>query len=300
MSGALAGMAFAEQGADALKQHTLMEIGDEIYDSNAKDAFYRNLEMMNMNYYYNRELYQHRYQWMMRDMAKAGLNPILAAKGGFSTSGSPSVSGASMGAPGLQQGMPGAGLSASAKAWAEADKIQKETKNVIIERSRIVSDALKNMQQARQAQSQVKVNDKTVNKMEQEIQESQQRVQKMAEEMALINNQIDLMVLQMKSEKEEPANLVALRANLEQKTSVLQKELETMTRNMEQLITREKVYKGPLGQWITYAKEIFEALGLDYLIPIFLTRGLFAPKGKTTTTFDNMDRVKQKIVETPN
>lgn len=34
--------------------------------------------------HYNKQNYQHRFQWMMDDMRRAGLNPILAASGGFS------------------------------------------------------------------------------------------------------------------------------------------------------------------------------------------------------------------------
>lgn len=52
-----------------------------IGDSNAKQAFDQ-----------QKGFYKNRYQWMMKDMAKAGLNPILAAgSAGFNTSGTPSV-----------------------------------------------------------------------------------------------------------------------------------------------------------------------------------------------------------------
>lgn len=35
-----------------------------------------------LQYHYAKKMYQHRYQWAMKDMAKAGLNPVLAANGG--------------------------------------------------------------------------------------------------------------------------------------------------------------------------------------------------------------------------
>lgn len=58
-------------------------LGDQfIGDPNSADAFKR-----------QKQFYKHRYQWMMEDMRKAGLNPILAAaSAGFSTSGTPAVS----------------------------------------------------------------------------------------------------------------------------------------------------------------------------------------------------------------
>lgn len=50
-------------------------VGGSMAKSNAKDAAIRQHEM-------NKELYQYRYRWAVKDMKKAGLNPILAASQG--------------------------------------------------------------------------------------------------------------------------------------------------------------------------------------------------------------------------
>lgn len=44
-----------------------------------------------LQYQYNRQLYQNRYQWQMADMAQAGLNPILSYKTGAGSPGGSSL-----------------------------------------------------------------------------------------------------------------------------------------------------------------------------------------------------------------
>lgn len=45
---------------------------------------------------FQKKMYQHRFQYSVKDMRKAGINPILAARGGLGGGGSPSGSQASM------------------------------------------------------------------------------------------------------------------------------------------------------------------------------------------------------------
>lgn len=66
-----------------------------------------------------KDFYKQRYQWMMKDMRKAGLNPILAAgSAGFSTGGTPSVS---------MSTLPSTDYASSAKNMSEIGKIEEET-----------------------------------------------------------------------------------------------------------------------------------------------------------------------------
>lgn len=90
-----------------------------------------------------RKAYKHRYQWQMKDMLKAGLNPILAYQQGAGSVGTPSpadtrdvgagvrsASAKLMAAP-LQQATVAATTNSAAKLKKEAEilEIQKKTEN---------------------------------------------------------------------------------------------------------------------------------------------------------------------------
>lgn len=80
-----------------------------VNDPNSADAYSR-----------QKDFYRNRYQWMMQDMRKAGLNPILAAgSAGFSTSGTPTVQ--------MSQ-QPVTDLTASAKNLSEVSLLEEQSK----------------------------------------------------------------------------------------------------------------------------------------------------------------------------
>lgn len=71
---------------------------------------------------YNRYAYNRRYQDTMNDMKLAGLNPILAASGGFSVSNAPTMSSHPMEAPGHSD------ISSAYNMFAQGNKAEEETK----------------------------------------------------------------------------------------------------------------------------------------------------------------------------
>lgn len=81
-----------------------------------------NLWAFQKNLKFQKEAAQSKYQWAVEDMKKAGLNPVLAATGGFGGGGTPSGGAA---APHLQ----GTDLLAKRLAIAQAKQIEQETKN---------------------------------------------------------------------------------------------------------------------------------------------------------------------------
>lgn len=61
-------------------------------ESNASEAAHLSEYHMAQQFELNKLAYMNRYQWMTEDLKRAGLNPILAASGGFNVSGAPTVS----------------------------------------------------------------------------------------------------------------------------------------------------------------------------------------------------------------
>lgn len=79
-----------------------------------------------------KDMYQHRYQWTVDDMKKAGLNPIMAASGGFSVGGAPSVASAQSFQQHSTQPM-----SSTALDYAREEKTREETTKVSEETDKI-------------------------------------------------------------------------------------------------------------------------------------------------------------------
>lgn len=72
----------------------------------------------------NVDFYKNRYRWMMEDMKRAGLNPILAAASGMSTSMSPQASPAT----GFQARSPYGTFASSARDIAQSGLFRQKTK----------------------------------------------------------------------------------------------------------------------------------------------------------------------------
>lgn len=97
-------------------------IGSAIQASRQNRQFYDNLR-------HQRYMYSHRYQMQMRDMQKAGLNPILAYKQGAPTgpAGSAIPSGVNI----ME------GLASSARGVGKAGRDYQEAKNIITQRKQM-------------------------------------------------------------------------------------------------------------------------------------------------------------------
>lgn len=99
-----------------------------INDPNSAEAYRR-----------QKDFYQNRYQWMMEDMRKSGLNPILAAGStGFSTGGTPQVQmSAQPRAEGTQSGL---NLAQSAQSFAAMDKMEQEAKTEKVRQLKVMAE----------------------------------------------------------------------------------------------------------------------------------------------------------------
>lgn len=199
----------------------------------ASDANQWAAQAADLSWARQKELYQNRYRWTMRDMRRSGLNPILAATGGFQVgSGGPAPM-----AQSFKADMPTASSylpSSSAKNWAEADKAESETKV--------------NAEKAK---------------------ETIEHTAKMRAEKGLITKQEQLAIqayhvqdaVFAKTMKEAYLS-VSKRELTEAETRQVLKATEQLGLAMEQLRKTASVYDGPAGAILSYLKEITNALGI--------------------------------------
>lgn len=179
--------------------------------------------------------YKKRYQYTTADMRKAGLNPILAATGGFSVGQTPSMPST----PGPNFGG-SSNIASSAEALAETDKAQKETELI-----------------GKKVQTEIAQAAKT--RAEKGLITAQERstvigVQKIVAETQKAYKEAYLAIEKRDLTEAETRNLQTITA----KTLL----------EMEKLARIAGVYKAPVGKWITYVNEVREALGVNFNVKL--------------------------------
>lgn len=200
----------------------------------------------------NQSNYRNRYQWTVEDMKLAGLNPILAASGGFSVGNAPSVS---LPSPAFG-GMPSTpSLAASAKDMSEVDRIEEDVKRISEDKKRII-----NLSKLAKAQV-LKIGDersvlrqdviKTWNEADRIVADTF----KIEQEMQLIRAQKrvaqETMVLIQEQKKQASANKELLRTKMKQLYLLF-----------NQMRKKHGVYGNWYGTGLSYIGETLDAFGI--------------------------------------
>jgi len=200
-------------------------------DRKAKDAWEREKSASAMQFERSYGAYKTRYQDTMADMRQAGLNPILAASGGFNVGQSVQAQKAS--APMAQA--PSYEFASGAKDITQSGLNIAETKKKLVEIKKVRAETLKTIAQTyveRAKKGLIKAQEreliKRVVKMEQEIWQIIQDTNKKFVEGLKVEDEIKL----------------------------IQKKTAALKMQMARLSKMENVYTGPFGSLISYINQL--------------------------------------------
>lgn len=241
-------------------------IGDFFGDSNAKDQFERNQQLMQQQMAINKEMYQNRYTWTVDDMRRAGLNPILAASGGFSVGSGPQVSLPSQ----AMASMPSVpSISTSAKDLTENLFLESQTEKTKAERLKIVEDTIKIQNEAALVIEQAEKTRREQNLVSAQESKTLEEVFKTMKEVgflttSIMKNYVEMDNLKSRTDlfQEETLNLSAERANIQKQGVLLDNKIQELAFQLSELGKVSDVYKGPAGSAIVHIRESIKALGI--------------------------------------
>lgn len=182
----------------------------------------------------SKEYYQNRYQWAIKDMKASGLNPILAATGGYATGSAPVISQAQTFK--AQPGMPNMG-----SATASAKDLQ-ETATEIERRELISNQAATELQKA----AKVRAEKGLITQQEREMVE---RVWKTTAEFKLT----------MKN----AYKAIAERELTEAQIKNIKVQTERLLLEMSELARTSEVYKSSFGKYLKWINEVRQSFGIN-------------------------------------
>jgi hypothetical protein len=246
---------------------------------NAEDAYHQSQQAAAQKFAQDLKTYRHRYQYTMRDMQLAGLNPILAAgSGGFNISGIPQMAQATAFQPHSPYGSFGTGarnLSEAAKNIDEQRRIRADTSKILQEmkltrskRKAMVEQILKTRAETALLTQRERNEAQRMFNLEQELYHVAQQIIKTRKEAEHISLKQDLTKAETNIAQ---AKFEQIRVDTERITQVARQ----ISMVCSQLRRKAEVYDGPVGSVLMYVKEILQSLGIN----VGIITGLGGKKG---------------------
>lgn len=230
---------------------------------NANSAFAQSKEGADTAWARQRLLYRNRYQWTARDMKRAGLNPILAASGGFSVGNAPSVSSAQ----GYQANQPQLSGTSSALNLAQAKKedesvglIKNQALESMARAQQLFKDAnlkrqqaIKTIKESRNLSKTEQILVRQLTNMEQEYYVKARQIEKMGTE---------IIEIEARTEKEQSETELVnkQKEKIGYEMELLQKQAKTLKLKLNQLKRMSELYGPYSGSVLTALSETIKAL----------------------------------------
>lgn len=223
--------------------------------------------------------YRTRYQVTVADMKRAGINPIMAATGGFSVGGAPVMQ-----APQVFNYQPSPDYASSAKSLAEAGRVPSEVElnsakaaeaesasrlnaakgmEAVANAEKAAADVVLALQKVQESVAETRVKDQAVVESMQRVNESIERAKLAAKETEVKAAEMQRIFEQVKTERASQAEKAAAAKQLEklgleidERKKLVMDERAKLAAQMPKLRNQAEVYSTPAGRAIT-AIDIF-------------------------------------------
>ncbi|QXP08256.1 MAG: DNA pilot protein [Arizlama microvirus] len=236
--------------------------GNFLNKNNAQDAFENSQSAARESAAFNAEQYAKRFQTSAADMRKAGLNPILAAGGGFSGGGAPTMSSAQS-----FQAAPVQDITSSAKNLSEMNRTITDEKRLLAETENVIEDTKKKSAETlntiqdtlkkREETGLAKANERNA---VQQLTNLQWEALKSAETVKLLKEQTLQAATQAGLNQAQKWQAIENEKKIKQETANLQKQYKLLEADVKRVQAIDDVYGNDAGALLTIMRETMRSL----------------------------------------
>jgi len=235
--------------------------GSLLAQSSAKDTREYNALAAADAFNESERAYGQRYQATVKDMRAAGLNPIMAASGGFSVGNAPQMS--------VPQPVPypsadyATAFSSSAKNIYDAYKSSQETEESKSRESLNYQKVQESFQNVVESRAKTGVLTEQEKVAVAQVDEIGLRISKMAQEIESIRLSRDLTRENISTAVQERELIRQRQGEVSQHAKALKAETDRLKAILPQLLQTSEAYKGPVGGLLGYINALTSALNLN-------------------------------------